>query len=107
MKSKLKTEMPHLVASIATIPFLAVWPFLSAFPVFSLMESSEIDFSSILNAAFLVTGFWSLAGGFWIVSWLTDGRVRTGGSPHKMLLIGGYAAAWTSLYAAASMWSAY
>ncbi len=107
MKSKLKTEMTHFVASIAMVPFLAAWPFLSTFPVFSLMEGSGIYSSTILNVVFLMTDFWSLAGGLWIVSWLTDGRVRTAKSPHKMLVIGGYATAWTSLYTAAAMWPAF
>jgi hypothetical protein len=104
MNSKLKTELPHLIASVAMVPFLAAWPFLSAFPVFSLMEGSGMVFSTVLNIVFLATGFWSLAGGLWILSWLTDGRVQTVKSPHKMLVIGGYAATWTSLYTAYAMW---
>jgi len=104
MTSKLTAEMPHLIASIAIVPFLAAWPFLSAFPVFSLMERTEIDASTLLNGMFLVTGFWSLAGGLWIMSWLTNGKVRPARHPSKMLVIGGYAAIWTGLYTAAAMW---
>lgn len=106
MSSKLKTEMPRLVASIVIVPFLAAWPFLSAFPVFSLVGRTGIDFSMSLNVFFLVTGFWSLAGGLWIASWMTNGRVQTAKSPNTMLLIGGYAAVWTGLYTAAAMWIA-
>lgn len=104
MNSRLKAEIPHLVASLLTIPFLATWPFLSAFPLFSLMESTGIDLSTILNVFFLVTGFWSVAGGLSITSWLTDGRLRTVKSPNKMLVIGGYSAAWIVLYTAYAMW---
>lgn len=106
MTSKLKTEMPHLVASIVMVPFLAVWPFLSAFPVFSLIDGAGSDFSTFLNVIFMLTGFWSLAGGVWIISWLTDGRLRAAKSPHKMLLIGGYSVLWTAFYTLAAMWSA-
>ena len=73
----------------------------------SLMERTGIDSSTILNVVFLLTGFWSLAGGLWIVSWLTDGRVRTAKNPSKMLVIGGYAAVWTGLYTAAALWPAF
>ena len=104
MTAKLKAEMHHLIASIAIVPLLAAWPFLSAFPVFSLMERTEIDISTLLNVIFVFTGFWSVAGSLWIMSWLTNGRVRPARSPSKMLVIGGYAALWTGLYAAAAMW---
>lgn len=107
MTSKLKTETSHLVASTVMVPFLAAWPFLSAFPAFSLMKGAAVDLPTALNVFFLMTGFWSLAGGLWIMSWLTKGSVPTARNRNKMLVIGGYAAVWISLYTAAAMWRAF
>ena len=106
MTSQLKTEMPHLVASILVLPFLAAWPFLSALPVFSLVGRSDFDVSAVLNIVFLLTGFWAIAGGFWIMSWLTAGRLGSAKGRNRMIVIGGYAALWTVLYTAAAMWRA-
>jgi hypothetical protein len=104
MTSKLKTELPQLIVWIVAIPFLAVWPFLSAFPVLSLIGSSGLILATWLNVGFALTGFWSLGCGFWIMRWLTDGRLPAGKGTDKRLLIGGYAISWTGLYVAAAMW---
>lgn len=106
MISDLDKDMPHLIAWIVVVPFLAVWPFLSAFPVFTLIGSSSLNLSTWLNVGFLLTGFWSLSGGFWIMRWLTDGRLPAAKGTHKRLLIGSYAILWTGLYTAAAMWPA-
>jgi hypothetical protein len=106
MISDLDKDMPHLIAWIVVVPFLAVWPFLSAFPVFTLIGSSSPSLSTWLNVGFLLTGFWSLSGGFWIMRWLTDGRLPAAKGTHKRLLIGNYAILWTGLYTAAAMWPA-
>jgi hypothetical protein len=72
MTSVLNKDMPQLIAWIVVVPVLAVWPFLSAFPVFTLIGSSSLSLSTWLNVGFSLTGFWSLAGGFWFMRWLTD-----------------------------------
>ena len=98
-----RSEGYQLLAWSVFLPPLIVWPFLSAFPAFTLLGGSLSTVVIAVNIILLGTGFWALAAA-WIAFRVLStpaarGILRAGPSGGRGLWIGGYAAAWTTLYA--------
>ena len=101
-----KKKIYDSMAWIAVFPFLVAWPFLSAFPAIGLLGASAFDLSAALNAVFLATGFWSVAGVALVALLLlrseVRGQLRSLYGSNKGLLLGAYATVWTVLYTVAA-----
>ena len=96
-----KLDIPHILAWAIVLPVLSAWPFLSAMPLFTLIGGNLSPLALSINLVLLLFGFWPLAAAYAAYAFLrADGSAtpRPRIVADRGLLLGGYAALWTSLY---------
>jgi len=97
----LRRDINRVFGWCIAAPALAAWPFLSLFPLFEMIEGEASAWLITTRSLLLATGFWPVLVLLIAATFATHAqgartlaaRPRDGG-----LLLGLYAAAWTTLY---------
>jgi hypothetical protein len=91
-------EMRKTVADLVIVPLVLAWFIFSNGPLVSLATGGLAPMRLGLNVFFLLTGFWGLLGGYFLMrAMMWKGTSPQGGGINRTYL-GAYAGVWCVLY---------